>query len=126
MAGVVMVLIALAMVSGCGDKYDSAMKEQIGHLKEMNAVLAQVTDEASLEDAQPKLERISKKMKALSERLKEMGQPSDKRQAELQEKYGPELKELSKKLAQNTMRIFRMAETDISNMMQGMMPQGDK
>ncbi len=109
MRRVALALAALAvvvLVSGCKDKYESATDEMLGCLKEVNAVLAGVKDEASVQAAKPKLEKLGERMKTLSERVKAMEKPSKEREEQLQKKYETEMQGVMKDLMGHMMRLM--------------------
>ena len=99
-------LACVLVVGGCGgDKYDRAAREMIDCMRDMNSVLAGVTDKASAEAAVPKIEKIAKRMEALGKRMKEMGEPSKERNAQLKKKYEEEMKEVVDDMMKNSMRL---------------------
>lgn len=96
----------VVLVSGCKDKYEAAMDELIGYLKEANSVLAGVKDEASVEAAKPKLKKLGEQMTSLGERIKGMEKPSKEREAQLQKKYETEVQNVMKDMMGHMMRLM--------------------
>ncbi len=99
-------LAVVVLVSGCKDKYEAAMDEMLGCLKEMNGILAGVKDEASVAAAKPKLEKLGQRMKDLGERVKAMEKPSKEREEQLQKRYETEIQGVMKDLMGHMMRLM--------------------
>ena len=99
-------LLALAFViGGCGDKYESATREMLDNLEDMNSVLDGVKNEADLKAAKPELDEIGERMKALSERMEKMGKPPKEREKALKSKYDERMKKAMGDLTKNMMRL---------------------
>jgi len=115
------VVLALAAVSaGCSDKYESAMKEHLGYMREMNEILSGVKDKETLAEAEAAMDKLGEKMKAVSERMEKLGQPSEARMKELTEKYSEQFSEEGAKLAANMMRLVGVAGgKDVSKILEG-------
>lgn len=111
-------VVLCGVLSGCSDKYESAMEDQIGYMKEMNSILASVKDDASAEAARPRIEAVVEKMNALAERMQKIGKPSKEREAELKKKYEAQLKEVTGELMGNMMKL--MSHPELQEAFKGM------
>ena len=99
-------LLALVfVVVGCGDKHESATKEMLGNLEDMNSVLDGVKNEADLDAAKPELDEIGERIKALTERMKKMGKPPKAREEALESKYKERTEKVIGDLTKNMMRL---------------------
>lgn len=105
------------IVSG-KDEYESAIKYQVGCLEEMNSILASVKDTASAKRAKPKLEAISKKMAAVSERMARTEFPSEEKWKELAKKYGLRARKARNEIMKNMARL--RADPDLKDALDGM------
>lgn len=65
-------LAFLFTASGCGDNIESAAREEIKLTDQKAAVLEQVKDRESAEEARARLEKINEERKQLEERLKKL------------------------------------------------------
>ena len=67
----IIVLVAF-ILTGCGgaETADSIAKDMVANMKEMGAILASVTDEASAKAAVPKIEAVRAKMRDCAKRAK--------------------------------------------------------
>jgi cytochrome c556 len=107
-ARLICVLVLSAVVlSGCDSKptHESVMKDMVGKMKELVAVLEGVKDEASAESAKPKLQALSKEMKELEVTASKLPKASDEEEKRLREKYQPELEAIQPKLGAQMIRI---------------------
>jgi hypothetical protein len=95
----------LLVCSGCGDSHKAVMEDQMSLTKEMLAILHGIKDEASAA-AKPKMQALVEKAKAIEERQKKLGTPSDAEFKELQYKYGKEMEDLMPKFMGEAFRIM--------------------
>ena len=93
--------IVCVLAAGCADPYEDAVKEQIELLKEVNAILDSVKDAESLEDAEPKLAEVGKKMREAAKRQKNLEPPSKDKAEFLKAKYEKEMREVANKMLSN-------------------------
>lgn len=98
-------LVTGALVSGCADRYESAVETHMSHLKEVNDILAGVKDEASLKAAQVKLEELAGKIKTANERLAELPPPPKEKEEALKGKYEKEMRQAVADLKKNLERL---------------------
>ena len=112
----VVVGIVCVLATGC-DRYEEAVEQQLSNLREVNAILASAKDGASLKAAQPKLEELGKKMKALAERIKEMGPPSKDREEALKAKYEKDMRNVASELLAHLNRIAGIEGGDAIGLM---------
>lgn len=115
------VALALAAVSaGCSDKYEAAMKEHLSYMREMNEILSEVKDQEGLVEAEAAMGKLGEKMKAVTERMEKLGQPSEAKRKELAERYEDEFSEEGAKLAANMVRLAGIAGgKDVSKILEG-------
>jgi hypothetical protein len=101
----VLVLVTFIGVSGCKRTHETVLSDTVSNLKKMVVILQSVKDEASAKAAIPKLQSISKEMKALDEEKKKMGEPSKEVLEELAKKYKDDYLKTLKALNDETDRI---------------------
>jgi cytochrome c556 len=113
-----------AFVGGCESKptHESVMKDMIGKMKELVAVLEGVKDEASAASAKPKLQALSKEMKELEATASKLPKASAEEEKRLREKYEPEMKELTPKLFAEVMRVGM--DPKLGTVLKDTMPDG--
>ena len=73
-----MLVLAISLVSGCGGGGDTAEKvfaDMATNLREMSSILTSVTDEASATAAVPKIEAVRMKMRDCAKRAKTVSMP---------------------------------------------------
>jgi hypothetical protein len=85
-------------VSGCGDSYDSVMKDSIKLMNEAADVFEGIKSKKDAEEAKPKLEALADKAKDISERTKKLVEKKtkDKKDKDLEEATKSALKEVQK------------------------------
>src|SRR5262249_17917144 len=81
-------LLAAALV-GCGSSDDTILKEKIGIMNEMSAILEKVKDEASAKEGEGKMDDLQKKADDIKAKVKDW---SKEKQEEMKKKYESELK----------------------------------
>lgn len=73
-----MFVLACSLLGGCGGGGDTAEKvfaDMAGNLREMSAILASVTDEASAKAAVPQIEAVRAKMRDCAKRARAVPRP---------------------------------------------------
>lgn len=98
-------VLALLTLTACpgGDTHEKAAAESLTVMQDFTEVLAGVTDEASARAAKPELEKISKRMNEIQERMTKLGEPTAEQQQELEKMKGFE--ETMKKFMAEAMRV---------------------
>jgi len=116
--------IICVLATGCADRYEKAVQEQISHLREVNAILASVKDKATLDAAKPKLEKLGKEMMALAERLKKLDPPPKEKAEALKAKYEKEMREVATEMLSHlTVLASIEGGEDIGHMFKGTSPK---
>jgi hypothetical protein len=104
-------LVLVLGLTGCGsDRYEAKQLEELELLKELNGVLATVTDEASLDAAVPRLEALNARFEALEAERTAPGPKEEARRRELLAKYADKLKEQQAELGRHVARIDAMGK----------------
>jgi hypothetical protein len=98
-------VLMLLVCSGCGDSHEAVMNDQMSLTKDMLAIMQGIKDEASASAAKPKMQALAEKAKAIEERQKNLGKPSDAEVKQLQAKYGTEMEALMSKVMGEVIRI---------------------
>ena len=110
-------------LSSCGDKkaenttaqtehpettktHESVAGEAVDAMSEMSSTLAQITDLDSAKSAATALTKIGFKFKMIKTDMQKLGQPTKETTAEIEAKYGAQMKEAKTKIA-NTMNSLK-------------------
>ncbi|MCP4377663.1 MAG: hypothetical protein GY794_15995 [bacterium] len=105
---IVALMLSLVPLIGCGpsDPHEKAVVDMMDCMEEMADVLATVTDEASAEEAKPKLEAVAERMQTLKKDMDKLGEPDKEKEEALKEKYEERMKEVTKKMMKENMRVM--------------------
>ena len=105
----VILCVALSLLSACGgDSRDEVMEDSLEQMKELNAVLATVEDEASAKIAAEKVRDMQADFAELSERMKAMqddAEPTATEAEALSEKYREDYTDTLQTLMGHMLRI---------------------
>jgi pyruvate kinase len=104
-AAVVVVLATL----GCADPHVSAVEQMVAALREMNATLESIHDQASAEAAHEKLRALSARIAQLNQRIQSFAEVSPSAQGEL-EPLLSQLRQQTLLLVQNMQRVAQQPE----------------
>jgi hypothetical protein len=97
---------ALLLCGGCNKPtHDSLMQDAIAKMKELNTVLAGITDEASANAAKPKLQAIDADMKKIKDQDDKLPKMTADEKKALETKYAKDMEAVSGDLFGNLMRI---------------------
>jgi hypothetical protein len=99
-------MVSVGGLSGCaGDTHESLTREALDQMKEFVSIMDNVKDEASAQEAKPKLEALVTRMKELKKRADKLGKPSKEEDERLKKKYESEYKEVFPKLLQAAAKV---------------------
>jgi hypothetical protein len=104
LAGWTALLLAVCSVAGCGQGYDGVVNEGIKCWTEAAEVLATIHDEASAEQARPRLDGIVNRMAALEKRRSALPPMSREQLNEFQVKHHEAMATATDKLDQEMQR----------------------
>jgi hypothetical protein len=99
------VLYLFIACPGCADTREKLASENLSVMKELNAVLDGIKDEASAASAKSKLKSLMEKMADLNQRESKLPAPTKQEIDTLQTKYSKEMEEVAHKFQANIMRI---------------------
>jgi len=114
------VLLTLAMVGCGGDTHEQAADDLVVLTSEVSGVLEGVEDKQSAEQAKQELTALSDEFRAVGKRLTELGEPDEGLEAELEEKYGEQLNDITKKMNDEVMRIMQIDPSLLIEIQKGM------
>ena len=104
-------LIAIGMLAllvscpGCGDTRENLASENLSVMKELNAVLDGIKDEASASSAKSKLKSLMERMTDITQRESKLKEPTEAEFNTIQSKYGKEMEDVNRKFQANILRI---------------------
>lgn len=98
-------ILVVAFCAGCGDSHEDLAADSLSKMREMEAVLAGVTDAASAKSANPKLKSLKEELDGINERQAKLGMPDEAEFKAMDAKYGKEMEELQLKLVGHMLRI---------------------
>ena len=92
------VFLATLVVSCSGDTHEKIVDDTLTQMEEVATVIEGVKDKESAEAAAKKLEGMVGTFEKLAERMKEIGDPDEKTEKELEAKMETRMKELQEKM----------------------------
>jgi hypothetical protein len=101
-----LIVSALVFCGGCSKPtHESVLKDGIAKMKELNTVLASITDESSASAAKPKLQAINADMKKIKEQNDKLPKMTADEEKALKAKYEKDIGSVTADLMSNAMRI---------------------
>jgi hypothetical protein len=101
-----LVLSALVVcVGGCGDSHEAVTRETLHAQQELKTVLDEVTDEASVKAALPRVKELSARLQSLKLRYDKLGEPPAEVQYSLKAKFDQDIRKNTDAIRQNLARL---------------------
>lgn len=108
-----MFVLVCSLLGGCGGGSDTAEKvfaDMAGNLREMSAILASVTDEASAKAAVPQIEAVRAKMRDCAKRARAVPRPDAATEQRLNQTSQAVMAEIMPGLAADRARLAARPE----------------
>jgi len=99
-------LIALVMLSGCGDSHEAAADDTVDLMEELADILESIKDEDSAKAASAELEDWAEDMQKISDRVKELEDLSADDEKALKEKYKEKMDEVGARIQKEMQRLM--------------------
>ena len=99
-------LLAVAFLTSCGgDSHQKITADLVANMEKVLAAVEDVTDKASAEKAAEKIEKLAGNFEDIKARAEKIGDPDEKTEAMLKEKFEQPMKDLGAKMMGAVMKI---------------------
>lgn len=98
-------MVVMGLAAGCGDSREDLADDSLSAMKQLEATLATVKDEASAKAAKPKLQELADELNDINARMDKLGAPSEDEMKSMIDKHGKEMEQVQEKMVGHMLRI---------------------